>query len=252
MDQSCCLHLTDAESEAPRGGATGALASRGCGARGGVGCCAEGRGILGSLVPPLRDGFGPSGEQSPRLPNNLSFSSAEGGHGEHVTMGTAARAFLGGSLQSPRPGAWGAGGAGRKGLPAPLGPKSLPSAIRLVTPPSQRPLVRGVSSSPWVQWTALLGEGLGGWVGGVDGDAPQLTAVARGSAGRRGHVGRRAALAVRAAGSGGPRGPSAFIEPGRSDPPPLPALLLPRGWGGDGAGRWQPEESGARWLDRAP
>ena len=113
------------------------------------------------MLPYARRIWGTGGEQehllrspcnrrvtSPDLPgikppsphSNLPFSSAEGGGSLHVTVGTAARAFLGGGLRSPRPRVGGGEGASSRpdlrlpGFPAPPGPKSLSLGFCLMPP----------------------------------------------------------------------------------------------------------------------
>lgn len=179
--------------------------------------------ILGSPCARRVTSLDLPGTSAPPAPPSL----AEGGRGLPVTMGTAARAFLGGGSPSPRPLAEGVTAArqpdlGLPGLPAPPGPKSLPPGFGLV-PPHQRPSWDLFPTSGSVDHAAPRGPG-------VDGDAPQLTAaelgvgaVTRGGGLRRGS-GRR--------GLAGSAVPAAFITPGLSDPPPRSrSPLLPRGVG---------------------
>lgn len=138
-------------------------------------------------------------------------------------------------MQSPRPGAWGAGGAGRKGLPAPLGPRSLPSAICPATPISA-PSFMGSPPHPGFSRPRCSAK-VWGWMGTHPNSLlwsweARVGAVTWGG-GQRWRSGRRG-LAGRAVAA-------AFIKPGLPTPLLFPLSPPPswagRGWGGTLAAR---------------
>lgn len=168
----------------------------------------------------------------------------------HVTMGTAARAFLGGGLRSPRPRAGGAKGESCRpdlrlpGLPAPPGPKYLSSGFCLV-PPVSAPSFRGSLPHPGLSRPRGRAR-VWGWMG------TRPNSLRGGAGGRRGHVGRRAKQGIQAAGSGGQRCSSRLYKDG----PPRPPLLSPtlpsslRGW--EGMGRDAGSREGGEGCIRSP
>lgn len=175
------------------------------------------------------------GTKPPTPAQQHPSSSAAGGRGLHVTMGTAARAFLGGGLRSPRPRAGGAKGESCRpdlrlpGLPAPPGPKYLSSGFCLV-PPVSAPSFRGSLPHPGLSRPRGRAR-VWGWMG------TRPNSLKGGAGGRRGHVGRRAKQGIQAAGSGGQRCSSRLYKDGPPRPPSsLPLSPPPSGvgreWGG--------------------